>query len=335
MSKRYRRIIVCFALLTGGLASGACRSATQAELDVSTTAQCSELGSVALVVSGDPASAEARVQQGFYAAQTTACDANRWIGSLVVTPGDDRAAVIVIAPPAGASISQCQPPKYAGCIVARRAFSFISHVGLKIPISLDVECKDVPCDAFSTCRKGSCYSSETSCDDTGTCLGAGELPDGGLSPDASIEVDGSPPYDAASDTMAEMDASTDSATDAGADADADTGVVVPVPPPGNVICNGTSLLCPSPVAVCSDGTATTGQACCVGAPPAAPACGVMGDAQCTGAIRYCCSNANCNSFGTVNLVSGSPFCFKPGGQPASTPGTCSGSMVAPVPGPEK
>ena len=296
MSTRRTRAAVSCVLSLGIFASQACRAPTQAELDISTNAECSEVGAVALVVSGDPQTAESRVAQGFFAAQTTACDVNHFIGSLVVTPGDETAAVIVITPPVGTPISDCQPPKYTGCIVARRAFSFIDHVSLKIPISLDVECRDVPCDAFSTCRKGSCYSSSTSCDDTGTCLGAGELPDGGLSPDAAILVDGSPPHDGAPDddgSMPPVDGGMDSG-DASDSGDADTGVVgPPVDAGGNISCNGGTLECAS--TACG-----VGQACCVETMvfPPITGCGTSAVAPCTLGKnpRYCCKESDCQSF---------------------------------------
>ncbi len=70
--------------------------------------------------------------------------------------------------------SDCTPAKqFKGCIVARRRFTFINQRRLVVPIDLMLVCKDVRCDAESTCnRAGKCVSSVVNteaCDIDGNC----------------------------------------------------------------------------------------------------------------------------------------------------------------------
>lgn len=153
-----------------------CQDPTQVTLDVRlASAQCSEIHGTAITVGVQPADTEERVRSRFPTGQTTDCDAaTKRIGTLVVTPSDaDRAAIVVVAAyGARRDPTECQPPDYAGCIVARRRFSFSKHRRLTIPITIDPECANVPCDAFSTCRKGRCFDSETDPCEGGDCQGS-------------------------------------------------------------------------------------------------------------------------------------------------------------------
>jgi hypothetical protein len=287
------------AIATAGvIASPACRAPTQAMITVSTTVECGELSEVALIVSGEPSESEDRTKRGFYSAQTTHCDGSKTIGSLVVTPGGERAAVIVLTGPKGKPLSECRPPGYAGCIVARRAFAFIDNVTLNIPVSLDADCRGISCDAFTTCRRGRCFSSQVTCAEGGDCRLDAELPDGGLKEDAEVTVDGSLPKDGSSDDASSDGASSDGAAgdggqDGEADAGDDSGFII-TPPPG-VMCGGGMMTC--------NGAACDGlRACCENAmvadsltcvtDPATPIC----NGPTKGRRRYCCSSANCTFF---------------------------------------
>lgn len=281
---------------------GACRAPTQAEITIRTTVPCGELGEVAIVVSGSPEESERRTSTGFYAAQTGECDPAQVVGSLVVTPGGDRASVMIIGAPEGKQLSTCMPPLYRGCIVARRAFSFIDATTLKIPVSLDIECRDVPCDAFTTCKKGFCYSSELECSDS-DCRLKGELPDGGVDKEAAVLVDGSPDpmRDAATDgsgTDGSVESGTDSGIDSGIDSGVDSGdggVINPPPPPGTVTCSGGTMSCGGTNCPAPNG-------CCENAMLAESlACTMQSSFPCTGGTtkgrrRYCCGDGWCSQY---------------------------------------
>lgn len=209
---RRRHAFAALALAPALTLFGACQTATQATLVVTTSARCDEVrGGVAISVAQASSVAEQQLADGFVSASTRACDptqAPASFGTLVVTPGEDgdRASVVVVAAVEGQDPSQCKPGNYAKCIVARRSFAFIDHVSLVIPVLLDPTCVGVACDAFSTCLKGLCYASETRCDPDGNCGLGAELPDGGVDPAAPV-VDAGPLPDASRPDGAPLDAS--------------------------------------------------------------------------------------------------------------------------------
>ena len=89
------------------------RDATQATVEVTTTAQCSE---IAIVAGETPEVAESRASANFFAAQHK-CAPSRTVAALVLAPdGGARASVIVIAALTRGVLAQCQPPFYSGCI---------------------------------------------------------------------------------------------------------------------------------------------------------------------------------------------------------------------------
>jgi hypothetical protein len=140
----------------------ACRDPTEIVLDVRLVrATPSELHNVSIYVAPEPNEAEARVEGDFAAASTTAIAADGTIGSLGVTPpsGITTLAVVVVAG-VEAGANSCGPQNaYAGCIVARRTTAYVEHQIVHVPIELDADCLNVPCDARSTCSRGSCIPS--------------------------------------------------------------------------------------------------------------------------------------------------------------------------------
>lgn len=219
---------------------------------------------------------------------------------------------MVVAYDASIVPSSCRPPLYTGCIVARRQFSFSEYQQLHLPITIDPECKDVPCDAFSTCRTGKCFKSEVTCAD-GRCLEPGDDGSGGTS-DAGVVIpdaggDGAmPPVDAGSDSSA--DATTDGPDDGGALGDG--GIDLEAGPGGAVGCNGTGLMCPAPTAC--GGTA---QSCC-GTGGDAPVCSPVGSCQ-AGSTRYCCRDADCTAGKFCIFVVSGPLPPGPNVPPAPLP----------------
>lgn len=305
---RLRALLVASLLVASGLVLGAgCRDATQVTLDISLTknALCTETSGTAITVGVDPATTEDRVAHEYVTATTSSCDpATREIGTLVLTPsGSGRASVIVVVAYNKASAASCKPPLFTGCIVARRQFSFTDHRHLEMPISIDPDCRDVPCDAFSTCRSGKCFPSEAACSGD-TCTEPGDPGDGGTAvdgqviPDTGTPVDGSVDGEGTDGAMGDGAVGTDGSPSDGATdgpvPDAGTGF------PAGVWCdmNG-QLLCPDP-------TGCTGaKSCCGPADAGAPTCR-EGASTCTPATerQYCCSAMMCPGGATCLIAMG-------------------------------
>jgi hypothetical protein len=225
----------------------ACRTATEVTIDIRYEGSCSERKNVAILVGEDPFVIEdQRIPQKVFSASTYDCTSGE-IGTLVVTPNGNstRGAVVVIAGIDRTAEDCKKDDGYFGCIIARRTFSFEEHTALLLPILLEIKCKNVPCNAVSTCKAGSCVSSEAQCQGT-TCAGFGTLPDGG-----DNTVDAPTSSDAVASQDANHDAIADAPTDAKQDAEAgpgqDAGVCTYVgptycPPYGasTTTCSGTS-----------------------------------------------------------------------------------------------
>lgn len=264
-----------------GVAQG-CRAPTEAVLDITFNGPCSGGASIGIIVGTDPVDAEQRIQRGVFT--TTADCVTGKVGTLAVTPNEStgRAAIVVLAG-VGKSGSLCLGSEgYKDCIVARRTFTFVEHTSLTIPIQLDLDCKDVPCDAFSTCDKKKCATSTIECTSTG-CLPPGQSSDGGTTfvdaptdPDAYVHTDGSIGVDGTIEPPA--DGGTDGTTTDGA---ACENSYEPVS------CNRTS----GGPTVC----ATTGHSCCWGftMPEAGAGDATMIDAM-SGASGYDCRTSGCN-----------------------------------------
>ena len=294
-------------VLALALAPG-CRDATQVtvEITLAKRATCAETNGTAITVGTDPLSTQQRVVDEFVTATTMSCtEATHQIGTLVVTPGSGHASiVVVVAYDKAIAPSSCKPPLFKGCIVARRQFTFSDHQGLHLPITIDPDCKDVPCDAFSTCRTGRCFSSDVSCTDD-SCLEPGALRDGGTNDDAAVIVDGSstspdgasPPVDGGTDGT--MDGSLDAPDDGTLVTDGPPGF--DATPGGSMGCNGGGTLVCSGV-MCGG----QGQACC-GVSASTAVCN-PGFATCgAGMTRYCCTSSDCANGHTCNVAIAGPL----------------------------
>ncbi len=200
------------------MAGGGCRGPTQLTVDVRTIAplRCSDLKTVTLGVASTPAAAEAKLETDFVSAEVRQrCDSEDRVGTLVLTKATDTGAIVVAADYLGKG--GCKPPSYEGCIVARRAFSFIDDAALYLPITLDISCLDVPCGVLTSCRSGICVSSSAECSEDGTCRSEAEPVFGAdgrpVPPDGSIDAreDGAA-VDSAADGV--EDAQNDVAEDA-------------------------------------------------------------------------------------------------------------------------
>ena len=283
-----RRPIVLASLAFVAIAFAACRAPTQVTVDIvySGPTPCLTFAAIAVAVRATPEDAENAISSHEYTAQTQTCSADGSIGrfgTLVVTPGNEsRAAITVVAAASNAALALCTREKnYASCIVARRVVTFANHTSLTLPISLDIECKDLPCSARSTCRRSECVPSDTTCENE-TCT----LPDDAAQEDAGR--DGVSPTDAT--TM--PDAPTvDAAKDGG-----DAGPLVK-----SGACTGSQPLDAGGTATCPDSITQCPMGCCfVGDKWSCCAdteirCGKSSDCP---AGQICCTNVNPGSGGS-------------------------------------
>jgi len=295
---RLSRIVLPLVGLLGVVAvlgePGCSAEATQGTLDIrleSTRAQCSETNGTAITVGVTPEDTELRAGLEFVTASTDVCDPGTGrIGTLAVVPSDpNRASVIVVVAAKKTGRSTCKPPFYKGCIVARRQFRFAKNRNLYLPITIDPLCEDVPCDAFSTCRTGKCFSAETSCDDNDSCPEPGDPGDGGTSEDGQVTPDVGPLPDGATDAMPDGMISSDGgdAGDAATDApnDGNDGAAA-----GGARCDGTNILyCANPMGA-EMACGLSASFCCDTSPITKGQCNPV--AACTSG-RYCCATTDC------------------------------------------
>src|SRR5262245_21994074 len=125
-----RRIVLAFALACTG--SG-CRTPTAILTELSTDEGCALTQGTTITVgeAGD-------IETKSVVASTRACDAAgtvHRIGSLALVPADDDSAPFAVKVVLGVHrpAEACSAPDYNGCIVARRALSFIPHTELELP----------------------------------------------------------------------------------------------------------------------------------------------------------------------------------------------------------
>jgi hypothetical protein len=307
--------VVTFALVLG---SG-CRDATQVTIDIALakSALCTETNGTAITVGIDPASTEDRVAHEYVTATTSSCDpGTREIGTLVLTPsGSGRASVIVVVAYDKVTAASCKPPLFKGCIVARRQFSFTDHRHLQMPISIDPDCRDVPCDAFSTCRSGKCFSSEAACN-ADACGQPGDPGDGGTAIDGQVTPGTGTPVDGSTeggetDGSSGLDSGADGASDAPADGPPSITRCNPPGGPGTLVCANVS--CSGSTKYCCGATAET--ATCSTTP-------------CAMAVpRYCCDGTDCG--GAACSVAS----VASGGAVGGGIGVCGGGSTPPPPPP--
>ncbi|MFI5300949.1 MAG: hypothetical protein ACHREM_22940, partial [Polyangiales bacterium] len=89
---------------------------------------------------------------------TLDCNADRTIGTLVVTPSGANDEDVGIRVVAGVTTKpeDCAANGYVGCVVARRTVRFTPHSSIDVDVALDGQCEGISCDAFHSCALGSC-----------------------------------------------------------------------------------------------------------------------------------------------------------------------------------
>lgn len=316
-------VLVALAGTSGFVLGSGCRDATQMTLEISLRgAACGEIHGTAITVGVDPLETESRIRQEYVTATTSACDARSgMIGTLVVTPADPgHASVIVVVAYDQTNPASCKPPLYEGCIVARRHFAFSEHKQLRMPISIDPDCRNVPCDAFSTCRTGKCFAAETACDGD-VCTEPGDPGDGGTSLDGQVIPDTGLPDGGPAVTDGGGTDARDGSSDASLDGSSDGGTADSGAPDG-VFCDiGNVLRCPSPTS-CELGTG----ACCGDSVTAS--CRLASAACMPAETQYCCSSCPngkvCLKKAVVDPLPPNPLPRPPAQLPAGAtpPGEC-------------
>ncbi len=114
-----------------------------------------------------------------------------FIGSLVSIPGGEKDGPLAVKLVMGVNreARDCLPPKYEGCIVARRKLRYLPHERLRLPIALYAQCEGVPCDQDTTCNAlGQCVSASVdpnACTTPEGCTVPGDLPPDDVTPDAA------------------------------------------------------------------------------------------------------------------------------------------------------
>jgi len=201
------------------------------------------------------------------------CPVNERIGDLVVVPveADDAAFGVLVIHGVDKPAAQCQPPNYAGCIVARRALGFIEHASLNMPIALRLSCRDVPCKETTTCVDGDCVLAEI---DPNACLS-------------------SPGCDESVLTSGSGGAGSGGAGGAGGAGSGGGNAMCPATPAQAAVCDNAGLMCNYGSLCCQCKTMTCGErwqcedsAPLQGCPPAVPPAGMV---QCLqgGTCSYC------------------------------------------------
>jgi len=305
------------------VASPGCRTATQVTLEIRTDGSltCAEVKGVAIVVALTPAAAEGKMALSTLSAEIVrgACGPDRHLlGTLVMTPSDSTGAVVVRARVSDSVDSTCKPPDYRGCIVSRRAFSFIDHASVTLPITLELSCADVPCDAITSCRTGQCISSNATCfEETERCESPAEpvvTADGGAPLPDDAAVDGTLPDGAVADASNDADAKADT----GDGAVGNPGEDCPTGVPGGEPCySGVKPLCCANVPMqrfeCTDNAG--------GCPGLYPRFSCTNTALCTG---LCC--AGTPDGGAITGTCTGTFASCPAGQRA----LCKTSLDCPI-----
>jgi hypothetical protein len=164
-----------------------CLSPTEVRLVIATDVPCGQVSDTSITAGTDPMVVE-RAPPTTVTKDCSGGTPTNHVGDIVLTPGGDRSGPLSILVVMGVdnSATACSPDnKFKGCIVQRRLLHYDPHTPEELPVEMDLDCKDVPCDEFTTCQHGQCVPSNTDCSSDGTCGLSG---DGGSNPDAAPDV---------------------------------------------------------------------------------------------------------------------------------------------------
>lgn len=165
--------VVVFAGAALGFAA-ACRSTlpTSITLDIRTDLSCDDLKTVSVAVS-TPGEVDQRPPQTV----TTSCSPLdqelSTVGTLVIVPSGPKDGEVGVRVLGGVTriADRCTADSgYKGCVVARRLLRFVPEKEIEVTVDLRLECRDVSCDATSTCVPGGSCAPATI--DTSRCIDA-------------------------------------------------------------------------------------------------------------------------------------------------------------------
>lgn len=171
-------------------AHGACLSPTEMVVHVTTDVDCSRIRDTSIAVGP-----LAGLDRALASSVSTRCDPGGNLGMLVVVPGTSSGpiGIRVVTGLDGLSADDCVRNGYVGgCIVARRALSFVSHRPLDVPVAMSGSCRDIACTPDTTCVQGACVPAAAQCTGTTCDVDAGAGPADGGGPNDAAPSDGSP-----------------------------------------------------------------------------------------------------------------------------------------------
>ncbi len=133
-----------------------CLGATELKVVLTTDANCGDLrkfGTRIVVTSNGVV--------GSPVVATTCDEATQTIGTIVLTPQHSRDAQLLIEVVTSfkKDPTECVSGKLDGCIIARRALTYIEHTPLTLPIAMNKACLAVDCQPDQTCVDGACKNS--------------------------------------------------------------------------------------------------------------------------------------------------------------------------------
>ena len=175
----YRMIAVpaLFALVS--LEGAACRTPTDMTVHVVSDVPCVKQRGVIVAV-GDPSTYESLPPSG-QSLQCSQVGTDLYdMGTIVIVPhadGADRLGIRVVVGVDRDAETCSSADGFKGCIVARRLLNYLPHNELTVDVLLRDACKDVPCDAKTTCVDRSCASAELTPDKCRVGCGEGALAD--------------------------------------------------------------------------------------------------------------------------------------------------------------
>lgn len=143
----------------GAIALGAaCRTAspTSITLTIRTDLSCDDLKTVSVAVAA-PSEVDAKPPGTVTTACTPLDQELSTVGSLVVVPSGANDAEVGVRVLGGVTkiADRCTAESgFRGCVVARRLLRFVPEKEIEVTIDLRLECRDVGCDATTTCVAG-------------------------------------------------------------------------------------------------------------------------------------------------------------------------------------
>jgi hypothetical protein len=164
------------ACVVGLLAAvvAACLKATAIDTQVYTEVSCSLNAPVSIVVGSSLDDLSQRMAQGVVASTQSGCASvgNGYVGDVVMLPQqpNEQVAYAVMTRPDGQPSDQCgTAAQAAGCIVAKRNVTFLTHEQVDVRVDLRLSCLGVSCSSDQTCAQGQCVAPRVPPDCSAPC----------------------------------------------------------------------------------------------------------------------------------------------------------------------